>query len=270
MNMTERSFMGRSNMPKCHVNNVELYYEIKGCGEPIVFTHGASWNLKQWEKQSEYFSKNYQVILWDVRGHGKSTLPDGRVDSGDFSKDLIGLLDYLNINKANLCGLSMGGHISLQTAIRFPDRVNSLILIGTPFTNTYNWYEKVFVPINRLSNHFIPMSLLAKWQAHMLSKFNINNKKYIEEAVSSIPRRRWLRLWQAISKMESGDNLENVNCPTLILQGEYDTMTKRQQKHLHETIEGSKYIIIKDAHHATNLDNPTLVNQYIDRFLSEL
>src|SRR5690625_3956561 len=159
-------------MPICETNNVKLYYEVRGTGLPIVFTHGASWNHKQWDSQLNYFSSLHQVVVWDVRGHGYSTLPAGKVDSDDFSRDLIGLLDHLGIESAILCGLSMGGHISLQTAFKYPERVAGLILIGTPFTNTFNWYEKLFVPFNRWSSRLISMKQSAKLSAKMLATFN--------------------------------------------------------------------------------------------------
>ena len=92
-------------IPKCTINNADLYYEMKGTGETIIFTHGASWDHKQWEKQVEYFSQYYQTITWDVRGHGASSLPKGKVDAEDFRKDLIGLMNHLQIKNAHLCGL---------------------------------------------------------------------------------------------------------------------------------------------------------------------
>ncbi len=255
-------------MPTCKVNNVELYYEVNGEGRPIVFTHGASWNHKQWDAQVEFFSENYQTIVWDVRGHGNSTLPEEDFDSEDFSRDLIGLLDHLQIDQAILCGLSMGGHISLQTAIRYPERVSALVLIGTPFTNTFDWLEKLFIPLNRWSHQFIPMSYVANFQASILSTSNNNvTKRYIEEAVSSMSHKNWLRIWNAVTSMESGEDLGKIDCPTLILQGEHDSMIKRQQHYMNKCIKKSKFVIVENANHATNLDNPTEVNQLINQFL---
>lgn len=256
-------------MPTVKINNVELYYEVKGEGEVLVFTHGASWDHRQWDPQVKVLSEQYKTITWDVRGHGKSSLPKGKVDSEDFTNDLVGLLEYLNVKEAHLCGLSMGGHISLQTAFRHPERVKSLVLIGTPYTNSYNWFEKVFVPINRWSSMFIPMSVMANIQAKTLSKFNPSNKQYIKETVSAIPLNRWVRIWHAVSKMESGNDLDKITCPSLILQGEYDSMTERQQQEMAERIPRSKMVYIKDAHHATNLDNPEQVNQEILSHLSK-
>ena len=152
-------------MPVYKGREVDLYYEVKGEGKPLVFTHGASWNHKQWRPQVDAFSRRYQTVVWDIRGHGASSLPHGKVDSEDFSRDLADLLSELGIEQATLCGLSLGGHISLQTAVRYPEKVAALILIGTPFTNAFNWFERMFVPVNRLTSYLMPMSLSEKYKA---------------------------------------------------------------------------------------------------------
>ena len=92
-------------VPEFTSNEAEIYYEVRGEGKPILFTHGASWNHMQWEKQVEYFSKEYQVITWDVRGHGYSSLPKREVNSEEFSEDLITLMNELHLKKAAICAL---------------------------------------------------------------------------------------------------------------------------------------------------------------------
>ncbi|EZH65299.1 alpha/beta hydrolase [Bacillaceae bacterium JMAK1] len=256
-------------MPYANMKDVQLYYEVYGEGDPIVFTHGASWDHQQWRPQVEHFSQGYKVIVWDVRGHGKSSLPAGEVHSDELVRDLVGLLEYLEIEQAHLCGLSMGGHISLQVAIQYPERVKSLILIGTPYTNTYNWFEKLFVPINRFSSRLIPMRLLAKIQARTLSTFNKDNKAYILDVVPAMKLNDWVRLWSAVSRMESGDQLAEVKCPTLIVQGDHDQMIKRQQADLARQLSNARLITIKNAHHATNLDNAIDVNEAIGLHVKE-
>jgi pimeloyl-ACP methyl ester carboxylesterase len=257
-------------MPTLNNNGAALFYEQSGEGRPIIFTHGASWNHLQWRKQVDFLSGQYQVITWDVRGHGHSTLPDGPVDSEDFSADLIALMDNLNLDNAIICGLSMGGHISLQTAIRYPDRVKGLILMGTPCSNTFNLYEKVFVPVNRFSSRLIPLQTSGEIQAKMLSKFNPDNYQYITEAFSMLSRENWNRVWDAVTRMESKNDLHKVKCPTLLLIGEHDSMTKYQQDYIHQHIVGSELRVIANAHHGTNLDNPSAVNQAILDFIQKL
>lgn len=195
-------------------------------------------------------------------------MPDGPVNSEDFSSDLIALMDHLKLDKAILCGLSMGGHISLQTAIRYPERVKSLILIGTPCSNTLNLYEKVFVPINRFSSKIISMQLSAKLQAKMLSQFNRENYDYIISAFSMISKDNWIRVWDAVTRMESKHNLHQVKCPTLLLIGDHDTLTRRHQPYIHDRIHNSTLRTINNAHHGTNLDNPRAVNEEIMNFIN--
>ena len=254
-------------MPEFISNNATLYYEVHGKGSPIIFTHGASWNHMQWQKQVEYFQSTNMVITWDVRGHGYSSLPDGPVDSEEFSSDLIALMDHLELDQAVLCGLSMGGHISLQTAIRYPKRVKSLILLGSPCSNTLNLYEKIFVPVNRLSSKMISMELSGKLQAKMLSKFNPDNYEYIMNAFSIIKKDNWVRVWNAVTRMESKNDLHKVECPTLLLIGDHDTLTDKHQPYMKERIKHSTLKTIHNAHHSTNLDNPQAVNEEIIRFL---
>lgn len=251
-------------------NGVTLFYEVSGEGSPIIFTHGASWNHYQWNNQVEHFKSYYKVITWDVRGHGYSSLPEGPVDPEDFSADLIALMDYLGLKDAVLCGLSMGGHISLQTAIRYPERIKGLILIGTPCSNTFNLYERIFIPISRFSTKWIPMKTSAKIQAKMLSKFNPSNYNYIFEAFLMMSHDNWQKIWSAVTHMESKNDLYRVKCPTLLLIGDHDNMTNHQQSYMHQHIEGSELKVIPNAQHGTNLDNPDAINQEIMEFIEKV
>ncbi|WP_434133236.1 alpha/beta hydrolase [Sporomusa sphaeroides] len=265
-----KMYEGGKIMPTFDNNGATLFYEVMGEGLPIIFTHGASWNHLQWNEQVDYFKNQYKVITWDVRGHGHSSLPEGPVDSETFSADLITLMNHLHIENAVLCGLSMGGHISLQTAIRYPERVKGLILIGTPCSNTFNLYEKTFVPINRIASKLIPMKISGKIQAKMLSTFNPENYNYIMEAFSMINHDEWNRVWSAVTRMESKNDLHKVKCPTLLLIGDHDNMTNYQQPYMHKHIPNSKMKIIVNAHHGTNLDNPKAVNQAIFEFINKI
>lgn len=261
------SVLGSQPMPYLAANSVELYYEVHGSGFPLVLTHGSSWDHRQWQPQVAAFAPDFQVVVWDVRGHGRSSLPPGPVDANDFSRDLVALLDHLGLERAVLCGLSLGGHVSLRTAARFPDRVAALVLIGTPCTNSFDWYERLLMPVNRFSQRFVPMRLAARLQAQALGKYNPQVRPYITEVVAQMPLERWVRLWNAISRMESRADLARVVCPTLLLEGDDDWMTHRQQAYLAAQIRGAVHQIIPRAGHATSLDNPQAVNQAIRAFV---
>ena len=257
-------------MPTIETNGVTLFYKVIGNGLPLVFTHGAGWDHTQWQPQIAHFANRFRVIVWDVRGHGQSTLPDGPVDSTDFSRDLVGLLDALDIRQAILVGLSMGGHISLQTAIEYPDRVAALVLMGTPCTNRFNWRERLLVPINRWSARLIPMALMARWTGQSMAKYSTAAGQSIDQAMRQIPYERWQRIWYAVTSMESRSGLSQISCPTLILEGADDWLVQHQQAYLASHIPNATHHVVQGAFHAMNWDNPEDVHRYMDEFVADL
>lgn len=254
-------------MPYFENREAKLYYKENGQGNPLILLHGASWDMRQWHHQVEYFSQKYRIITLDARGHGKSSLPPGEVPPNIFRDDVISLMSHLKIEKATICGLSMGGHVAIQLAIYAPDKVSGLILIGTPCSNKFNKYERICVPINRLCLKFMPMSLIAWVMSISLGKFNPTSKTYIKDVVSSLDHNAFNRIWKAVTCMESRAGLANIKCPTLILIGEYDSLTRHQQQFIHQSISDSHLVTINHAHHGTNLDNPAQVEKEIDAFL---
>lgn len=260
-----------SNGAQIHYTEYAAQSNAKGRDTlPIVLTHGAAMDLHQWEPQIAALAEQHRVVAWDVRGHGESTLPPGAVDSALFSADLVALLDRLSIARALLVGLSMGGHIALQTAVRFPERVAGLVLIGAPFTNAFNWFERLMVPLNRASVRGLPYAWTIAMTAAATSQANSDNRAYVESAYGKIPKERFLRLWDAVLRMESGDDLSRVHCPTLVLQGDRDKFISRQQQALTAGIAGARHQWIENAGHLTNRDNPAAVNAAILAFAEEI
>lgn len=225
-------------MPFFENLGAKLYYQEKGHGNAFIFLHGAAWDMRQWERQVRHFSPMYRVVTMDARGHGKSTLPPGEVSPEIFWQDVQGLMNYLKIEKAIICGLSLGGHTAIQLAINAPNRVQGLILIGAPCSNSFNLYERICLPINRACLKIMPM----RWLAWILGAFlgaNQEAKAYIKDVVSSLNHDNFNRVWKAATSMESRSGLSKIKCPTLILIGDHDAMTRRQQQYIHNAITGS-------------------------------
>ena len=224
-------------MPCFENSGAKLYFEETGCGNPLIFLHGAAWDMHQWDEQIRYFSKEYRVIALDARGHGKSSLPPGKV--------------------------------AIQTAIYAAERVECIILIGAICTNRFNNYERIVLPINRFSLRLMPMSWIAWSISAGMGNFNPEAKPYIRRVVGSLNHDAFNRVWKAVTSMESRDGLSKITCPALILIGDHDSMTRRQQQYIHEHIRNSSLVIIENAHHGTNLDNPEQVEKEIEKFLLE-
>ncbi len=112
------------------VNGTKLYYEVAGGGEPIVLIHGFTFDTRMWDDQFKEFSKQYRVIRYDVRGFGKSSTPN-EGEPYSHHGDLKALLDYLDIKKAHILGLSMGGSIAINFTLEYPDYATSLIPVDS-------------------------------------------------------------------------------------------------------------------------------------------
>lgn len=255
-------------MPYFDHEGARLYYEEHGRGKPLLFLHGASLDMRQWEREVAHFSKGYRVITLDARGHGRSSLPPGAVPPDVFWRDAVALMDRLEIGKAVVCGLSMGGHVAIQMTIHAGERVAGLILIGAICTSRFNLFERVLLPINRFCLRLMPMSWIGWSEAVGLGQFAPQAKPYIRAVVGGMDHDGFTRVWKGITDMESRDGLEKIACPTLILIGDRDSLTRRQQPYLHAHIRHSRLVTIQNAGHGANLDAPEQVGREIEGFLA--
>lgn len=123
-------------MPYLDIPHGTLYYEVSGTGPPIVFIHGLAGDARMWDQHAAYLADRFQVVRYDLRGHGRSTMPADAPYS--HSDDLAELLDHLAIERAIVVGQSMGGEIAVSFALGYPERVTRLVLVDTAL-NGYEW-----------------------------------------------------------------------------------------------------------------------------------
>ncbi|MCK4963645.1 MAG: alpha/beta fold hydrolase, partial [Dehalococcoidia bacterium] len=129
-------------MPTTKVGDINMYYEVHGEGEPLLLIMGLGSDLTSWIFQIPEFSKKYQVIAFDNRGVGRTDAPDVPYSTAMMADDTTGLLDALGIEKAHVLGLSMGGFIAQELAVKYPQRVKSLVLAATA-AGPYSWATHV-------------------------------------------------------------------------------------------------------------------------------
>jgi len=118
-------------MPKVNVNDIEMYYEVHGEGEPLVLLHGYFCSSQQWNHFIPEFQERFQLIIPDLRGHGRTTNPSDELTGRQAALDVFELLDHLNIEHIKGMGFSAGGEILLHMATQQPERIQSMILEGT-------------------------------------------------------------------------------------------------------------------------------------------
>jgi 3-oxoadipate enol-lactonase len=263
---------------KAVVNGGEIFYVDAGISkaDPIVLIHGFPFSHEMWDPQIEALQKRFRVIAYDLRGHGKSGVDDGQYTLEFFVDDLLGLLDYLGIERAVLCGLSMGGYIALRAIERNPERVRGLILADTQARADSNAAKlRRATAIKSVK----AMGVRAYAEDFVKSVFApqtlTSNKVEVEKIKRIIQSNSSLGICGAslalASRTDTTEALPSIKIPTLILAGEHDTLTPPSASHeMHKMIPNSEIHVIPNAAHLSNLENPEEFNKHLLDFLGRL
>lgn len=271
-------------------DGTKLFYHVEGNGKPLVFCYGLVCSSLHWAHQIQYFKSSHQTIYFDYRGHHHSDVPENlnSLTIENSAKDLVALLDELNINSAVLLGHSMGANVVLEFYKQHPNRVKSLVLAnGTPkpiFETSFNLtlLNEGFKILKRAQKKF-PNLVSTLWNLQKLNPlykmlislggFNphLTPQKEIDlflKHVSAMDPRILITLLESYSQYNSTPWLHTVKAPTLIVAGEKDKLISiEQQELLRQLIPGSKLEIIKHGSHCPQMDLPDLVNHKIENFI---
>lgn len=243
----------------------KLTFITKGKGVPVVFVHGFSLDSHMWQPQVDYFTKTNQVITYDMRGFGKSELPNG---SYSHVEDLRELLTSLNIDKAHIVGLSLGGEVAIDYVLTYPDTVLTLTLANTSlggYASTVDW--RVYAKEQGLER------AKQNWLSHRVfasSNRNPEVAKQLKAMVNDYSGWHWLNDDDPRIKIDPPaiHRLGEIKIPTQIILGELDLPYYHDIANiLTGKISNSKLHIIKDAGHMTNLEKPDEFNSVLYNFL---
>lgn len=257
----------RFNMPSLHRNGVEIYYEVHGTGIPLLLTHGYSSTSAMWEGQVEVISKQYKLIIWDMRGHGKSDYPE---DASAYSEphtvaDMAAILDTVDgpNSKAIVGGLSLGGYMSMAFYNAHPDRVISLLIIDTGPGFKKDSAREAWNQYARKTGDDFDRNGLGSLQdmSPERSQVSHRNAKGIAAAARGM-------LTQRDSNVIS--SLGNIKVPSMVLVGEDDKAFLAATDYMASKIPDATKVIISKAGHAANIDNPVAFNEELMAFLKSL
>ena len=269
-------------MPKIKANGLPHYYEQIGTGTPLVFIHGAFADSQIWEPQWHYFSSQYRLIRYDLRGHGRTGVSDlNRYFMNTFADDLKHLLDSLEIFSPVLCGFSWGGSIAQVFAVRYPERVAALVLAGSNVSIRLTLVDKLLCDVlfpkwaMLLANKMFSVETFTRFMLRLgrltrgqqwLSQDQAA-QQYLENCMLSMDRNEYRKIWEAIYDFNL-PHLENITCPTLVLNGEFEPKsTFRHTKEILRRVPQARAKIVPKASHAMNIDNQNEFNRYLEKFI---
>lgn len=261
-------------MPLIQTGDIDTYYEVAGDGEAIAFVHGAGGSHDNWYPQVKHFSDRYRVLTYDVRGHGDSSGSDRKYSCALFADDLHDLLTAPEIERPVVCGLSLGGMIAQEYAVKYQSNLAGLVLADTAVATALTLSDK-------LQKWMFPASLV-KWYIRRKSPeeyarwsfkyFDMKDdvREYLIQEQLKMDQTEFLKLMDAIYSFKLLD-LASIKVPTLVVLGENErkAVFPHADKMI-ELIEDSRKVIISDAGHASNLENPDQFNQVLDEFLEHV
>ena len=242
----------------------------------VVFVHGAGGSNVVWFKQLRDFKKHFNVLLIDLRGHGKSKnieSPEEKYKLNQIASDVIGIMDHLKIEKAHFVGISLGCIIIRAIDKLAPGRAESIILGGAIIQ--FNSRIKALVTLAKLLQNILPYMWLYRLNAWILipSKKHIQSRKiFIKEAIRLGKKefRKWLRMSNEIKENLQEFLSKEASAPVLYLMGDRDYMflpmvSNLVKKHLNSRLE-----IIDNSGHVCNIDQPEAFNNRSIRFINAI
>ena len=241
-----------------------LAVSVAGSGELVLFLHGIRGNRRNWAAQVEFFSHRFQAAAWDARGYGDSDDYEGPLQFEYFTGDVMRVAEHFKAQKLHLVGLSMGGRIARNVALRAPERVQSLVLISTNpgFDAMSSEHVRRFVTERRNAT---PQSL------RRLLGSRPNHAAYQEllDSVSRIHEASYQKTLEASVAQDRASQIEQIRAPTLVIAGEEDTVYPPELAHeMARRIPGAELLLFERTGHLANLEEPDRFNKVVLDFLS--
>jgi len=252
-------------VPRVRVNGVALHHERRGSGEPLLLITGFTISAAVFDPVLDLYGGHFDVITYDNRGSGRSEAPLRPTSMAELAADAAGLLRAIGVESAHVCGLSMGGMIAQELAIRFPERVRGLVLGGTtpggpraarPTLKELGALGSAYAGGHRDSKR----SWLGEWV--FSEQFRREQPERARELLRHFGRHRatpqgvWAHWWASVYH-DALSRLRRIEAPTLVMHGECDAMAPiSNARLLAERIPDAELCVVPGARHAYMLERP--------------
>jgi len=259
---------------KIRANGIDTNYEIHGReGAPwLVLSHSLACSVRMWDPQIAALKDKYRVLAYDTRGHGATEAPAGAYTLELLADDLFLLLKSLGVKETHYCGLSMGGMIGQTFALKYPGVFRTLTLADTtcryPADAAPVWAERIKTVE---SKGMAPLAepTLERWFTEPFRKSNPAVVDSIRKLILATPVAGYAGCCHAIPKINLAARLKEIKCPILVIVGADDPGTPvSMAQEIHDNAPGSKLVVLPQAAHLANLEQPEGFTRAMEEFLA--
>jgi 3-oxoadipate enol-lactonase len=257
-------------MPFFEGDDVRIHYEFDQIahGPVLVLSHSLGTDLSMWSAQVPEFAKHFSVLRYDSRGHGQSSAPPGPYSIAQMSRDVIALLDELDINRAHFCGLSMGGMVGQWLGVHAAHRLDKLILSNTAakIGNESMWNQRIETVRQHGIEAVIP-AILERWYTESFRARFPAEMVRASAMLKSINREGYVSSCAAVRDMDQRDDVKKISLPTLVIVGTGDPVTPPSDANfLVENIAGAHALELH-ASHLANIEAASAFTEGVVDFL---
>ncbi len=265
-------------MPKIKINDINMYYEIHGKGEPLIFVSGFSADHLSWTPLLAEFSGEYQVVLFNNRGVGQTDAPSGKYSIEQMAKDIADLCHALNITSAHFVGNSMGGFLVQMLAFQYPSLTKSIVISNSGMTINTPFHFFVAAQLELMKANAPKESLIKTMCPWAFSFQFLSQSGKFDELIKwgmdnpyPFTIAGYEGQYAALDSFDSTSWANKIKAPTLVITADQDIILRSEfSKQLSSEIFGAQYYCFENCGHVPHLEYPKQYAEIVKSFLKTI
>jgi 3-oxoadipate enol-lactonase len=239
-------------MPFLDVNGVRIRYEWSGleAAPPLVFSNSLGTDIAMWDSQTAALSRDFRILRYDTRGHGRSSVMPGPYTINQLADDVVGLLDELELERSDFCGLSIGGLIAMSLALRVPQRLRKVVLCNTAAKiGSHEIWNARIDAVRKGGMAAVVPGILERWYTAEFRSASPEAVESTRRTLLSTSVEGYAGCCAALRDVDLRNDIAGIHLPVLIIAGAHDpATTPADGRFLAERIAGSRYVELRAAH----------------------
>jgi 3-oxoadipate enol-lactonase len=257
-------------MPVIDADGCRIHVEVEGPERApmLMLSNSLGTTLNMWDRQVAAFTQHFRLVRYDRRGHGQSSVPKGPYTMERLGRDVLAVLDGLDIKRTNWCGLSMGGMVGQWLGANAPDRIERLVLTNTSsyFADKAAWNDRLRLVREKGIAAFAAPNM-ERWFTKGFREGSPDAVGWLQAMFAATPLEGYIACGEAVRDMDHRELLPKIKAPTLVIAGKHDPATPPEaNEYIKNHIPGAQ-IAMLDAAHISNVEQPEAYTDAVLGFL---
>jgi 3-oxoadipate enol-lactonase len=258
-------------MPFAQSGEMRTHYKLSGDQGPVlVLSNSLGTDLSMWDPQMAELSQHFRILRYDTRGHGQSSVTAGDYTIEQLGRDVLGLIDTLQLDRVHFCGLSMGGAIGIWLGVNAPDRLNRLVVCNTAARiGTKETWDARIAAVRRDGMKPVAAAVIERWFTPEFRASSPDRVTRTQRMLETTPPAGYAACCAAVRDADLRDSVAQIKLPTLIIYGGKDPVIPvADAQFLAKNIQGAATVELNAAH-LSNVEQADSFTEAVRNFLSK-